>query len=443
MTEKAKSYMDAAKECAEKLTEEQKNFFRLNIGYTNHHSGFGLYLRNEYFYLSDEENDFDRDHIGARIYNLMLPMIFPEFRGYENYIDRTTSFEFDRINRFYVLKYGRNYIADIKPDAFFVLPEYAENSKEDFDEWHEKYKTENKDYALAISERIWEFDKFAQKARTLGYGENEIEEIHNTCIDLLVEDNMFVPLEVLFAKKGTPSSIAALMEQKEMIEQMFWSEEDQIKKLPSYVFSCRAMVEIMVSTRGRLLELAPEYRADREIVLAAIRNSLSACKFMDESFRGDIEIAEEAAKNSSEEYMFYYEAFKPFNDDDRIVKLSLEASGANIRYASERIRADYDMALFALRHQKEEYLTDVWEALSDELRGRKDLAMIVLKSPCPSVEGFGESLLDDDEIAEILISDEKTCEEIYNMSERIQRKYLDRLPKSMQDDIRCRLRINE
>ena len=40
MTEKAKSYMDAAKECAEKLSEEQKNFFRLNIGYTNHPFGF-------------------------------------------------------------------------------------------------------------------------------------------------------------------------------------------------------------------------------------------------------------------------------------------------------------------------------------------------------------------------------------------------------------------
>ncbi len=443
MTEKAKSYMDAAKECAEKLSEEQKNFFRLNIGYTNHHFGFGLYLRNRYFYLSDDENKFDRDHIGARIYNLMLPMIFPEFRGYENYIDRITSFEFDWINRFYVLKYGRNYIADIKPDAFFVLPEYAGNSKEDFDEWHEKYKTENKNYALAISERIWEFDKFAKRAEALGYGESEIEEIHNTCTDLLVEDNTFVPLEILFAKNETPSSIAALMEQKAMIQQMFYSGKDQIKKLPSYVFSCRVMVEIMVSTIGWLLELAPKYCSDREMVLAAIRSSVSACEFMDKSLWGDIEIAEEAARNSSDKYMFYYEAFKQFNDDDRIVKLALAASGANIRYASERIRADYDMALFALRHQDEEYLTDVFECLSEELRERKDLAMIVLKSPRPSVEGFGKELLDDDEIAEILISDEETCAEIYNMSERIQRKYLDRLPKFMQDTIRSTLRINE
>ncbi|MGN0619683.1 MAG: DUF4116 domain-containing protein [Ruminiclostridium sp.] len=441
MTEKAKSFMEAAKECAEKLSKEQKRYFQLNIGYTNHHFGYGLYLRNHYSYLYGIENEFDRDSIGRRIYNLMLPIIFPEFRGYENYIDRITSFEFDLLNRFYVLKYERNFIADVKPDSFFTLPERSEIGDEDFDEWYEKYKLEDKNYALVIAERIWEFDKFAQKARALGYSRSDIDEIHNICINLLVECNMFVSLEILFAKNAAPQSIAALLEQKEIIKQVFCDGEQNIKQLPSYVFECRAMVKIMVSTRGWLLELAPEYCSDREIVLTAIRSSVSACKFMDKSFRGDVEIAEEAAKNSTHDLMFYYDAFKQFNDDDRIVKLALEANGANICYASERIRADYDMAAFALQHQTEIYPTAAFDSLSDELRGRKDLAMIELKSPCPSVEGFSKELLDDDEIAELLISDEETCTEIYDMSERIQRKYLDRLPEFMQDNIRRRLHI--
>lgn len=441
MKEKAKSFMDAAKECAEKLSKEQKNFFQLNIGYTNHHFGYGLYLRNHYSYLLEYENEFDRDSIGRRIYNLMLPIIFPEFRGYENYIDRITSFGFDLINRFYVLKYGINFIVDIKPDDFFALPEYSGTSDKDFDEWYEKYKLEDKNYALAISERIWEFDKFAQKARALGYSESDIDEIHNTCINLLIECNMFVPLEILFAKNETPQSIAAFLEQKEIIKRVFCDRENSIKKLPSFVFACRAMVEIMVSTRGYLLKLVPEYCSDRGIVLAAIRSSVSACEFMDKSFWGDTEIAEEAAKNSSHDLIFYYDAFKQFNDDDRIVKLALEANGANISYASERIRADYDMAAFALQHQTEIYPTAAFDSLSDELRGRKDLAMMELKSPCPCVEGFSKELLDDDEIAEFLISDEETCTEIYDMSERIQRKYLDRLPEFMQNNIRRRLHI--
>lgn len=58
-----------------------------------------------------------------------------------------------------------------------------------------------------------------------------------------------------------------------------------------------------------------------------------------------------------------------------------------------------------------------------------------LNSPCPSLAGFGKKLLDDDDIAEILIESEKNCWLIYEMSERIKRKYLDRLPPNIRDNI--------
>ena len=66
-----------------------------------------------------------------------------------------------------------------------------------------------------------------------------------------------------------------------------------------------------------------------------------------------------------------------------------------------------------------------------------------LHSPCPSLAGFGKKLLDDDDIAEILIESEKNCWLIYEMSERIKRKYLDRLPPNIRENIKQELHIKK
>lgn len=227
---------------------------------------------------------------------------------------------------------------------------------------------------------------------------------------------------------------------KEQFE-YFFSNQSSIDLLPDYVFKNRDMAMLMVSTRGSLLEYLPKFKSDRELVITAIRKSVYACNYIDKSFWGDVEIAEEAAKNSRADLMFSYDAFKQFNDDDRIVKMALEANGANICYASERIRSDYDMAKFALQHQRDIYPNSTFDSLSEELRNCKELAILEMQAPEPSLEGFSDELLDDDDIAELLIADEDNCWQIYKMSERIKRKYLDRLPPNVQARIKSELHI--
>lgn len=443
MSGKAKTFEEAAIECVAKLSDEQKRYFQLHIDYSHHHFGYGLYLRNQYFYLLHNSTYFiDRDSIGERIYYLMLPLIFPEFTGYEDSIDRITFPPFNQLNAHYFLKYGRNFISDVLPDEYFTLPERSEIDDCDFDDWWNKYEAENKNYEAAIAEKIWDIEVFSKTARTLGYSTEEIEEVHNICLHLLKEKYLFVPLEILFAKKASAESIAAMLEQKELLE-YFFSTQSSIDLLPDYVFKNRDMAMLMVSTRGSLLEYLPKFKSDRELVLTAIRKSVYSCNYMDKSFWGDVEIAEEAAKNSRADLMFSYDAFKQFNDDDRIVKMALEANGANICYASERIRSDYDMAKFALRHQREIYPYSAFPSLSDELRKCKELAVLEIASVKPSLDGLSDELLDDDDIAELLISDEDKCRQIYKMSERIKRKYLDRLPPNVQARIKSELHIEE
>ncbi len=345
------------------------------------------------------------------------------------------------MNANYNLKFGRNFIAHIKPDEYFLLSDNSPLRKENFDKWWDQYEEENQKYALAIAERIWQFDDFKKVASELGYSDSEIDEIHSFCAELIKERFLFVPLEILFAKNSTSESIKAMMRQKKIIEWAFSKHKSDVERFPSYVFESRDTVKILVTANGSLLELAENYKADREIVLTAIKKSTYAAKFMDKALWGDREIAKEAARHSEHNLIFYHDAFKQFNDDDEIVKLALEANGANICYASERIRADYDMAVFALTHQKRIYPNSAYKSLSDELRNNKSIALLEFQAPQPSLDGFTEELLDDDDIAMKLIENEDITWMFYKMSERIKRKYLDKLPESTRQKIKEELHI--
>ena len=440
MEPKATTFEEAAQECVAALTQKDIDYFRMHIDYNHHHFGYGLYLRNRYSYLMDKKlyslfGDHYRDELGAMIYHLMLPLMFPEYKGHEKYISKLEFFSFGDLNANYNLRFGKNFIVDIPPEKYFLLPDDSPMKKEDFEGWKKKKWAELVDYSLAIAENIWQFDSFKQTAAALGYSISEMDEIHSTCVELMSNKFLFVPLEILFVKHDSEDSLNALMKYPKMIEWLFSNHESKVKLLPEYVFENRDVVKIMVSANGSLLQLVPIFSSDGEIVLAALSSSTYAAKFMDKSLWGDREIATEAARHADSDLMFGYEAFKPFNDDDEIVRLALEANGANICYASERIRSDYDMAVLALTHQREIFPNSAYESLSDELRSRKDLALLELEAPRPSLDGFTDELLDDDDIAELLM-DKGNTRLFFDLSDRLKLKYLERFPEWMQKRIK-------
>ena len=53
-----------AKECVSELDEKMIEFIKLNLSYTSHHFGYGLYLRNKYFSRVSSEC-FDRDDFSS------------------------------------------------------------------------------------------------------------------------------------------------------------------------------------------------------------------------------------------------------------------------------------------------------------------------------------------------------------------------------------------
>lgn len=228
MEPKARTYEEAAAEFAAALTNEDVRTLHLHIDYCYHHFEYGLYLRNHYLYLLDPHKldsmlPFCQEWLGERIYYLALPIIFPEFKDYERDIRELTTRPFDDLNANYYLKYGKNYLADIKPLELFFLPDNRII------------------YARQIAEHIWEYDKFKQTANNLGYSDNEIEETHQLCQTMLKEEYFFVPLEILFAKNASKASVSAMRKNHKLLEWMLREHSEKRKLLPPYCSKVRGL----------------------------------------------------------------------------------------------------------------------------------------------------------------------------------------------------------
>ena len=246
MKAKAKTYEEAAIECAKELKAEDIEYLRLYICYDYHHFGYGMYLRNTYDYLlKDNFCDF-RDDLSEKIYYLIIMTIFPEYKEHEKFIDIITDMLFSELNANYNLKFNRNFVIDITPENYIVSCD-SPVREVNFGKWFNQIKREKKAYAVEIAEHIWQFCYFRDTALNLGYSEDEIEEIYTTCLELLTEKDFFVPLEILYAKNSTEKSINEMIKSRKMIEWLFSEQESNLELLPSYFTENKKVRELFSS----------------------------------------------------------------------------------------------------------------------------------------------------------------------------------------------------
>lgn len=68
-----------AEECVADLNPKTIEYLKLHLPYTNHHFGFGLYLRNRFSSKFPCNSDYIRDELGKHILFYIYQILFPEF----------------------------------------------------------------------------------------------------------------------------------------------------------------------------------------------------------------------------------------------------------------------------------------------------------------------------------------------------------------------------
>ena len=193
-------------------------------------------------------------------------------------------------------------------------------------------------------------------------------------------------------------------------------------KIPGFALNQKDAVLLAVSEYGKSLERFPNHKAEDEVIRVALSSDGSAIQYVAKGLRDDPEYIRHAVSQDSWRNGLAARCMKKYRDNEVYVKMALEVDGSNIRYASLRLRNDYDVAKFAIEHQERSHGPGAFRYLSAALRDNTELAMLEIKMGLADVSSFSRRLKDSDEIAEALIAEDDEWL-MYQMSARVQRKY--------------------
>lgn len=139
---------------------------------------------------------------------------------------------------------------------------------------------------------------------------------------------------------------------------------------PAYWVEDKSLVKKALRVDGYLLKYLPEsYRNDKEAVMIAVKSSPSAIEFCDAKFYDDSEIINAALQEDSEEVL---------------------------RFASPRLKGDYDLVFKAVKVDALNL-----QYASDELRDNKEIVKRALKTFGGVLEDASERLQGDEELVKL------------------------------------------
>lgn len=421
-----------AAECIADL--EDIEFIKLHIGYSYHHFGYGLYLRNKYMSRLNSSSSIFCDEMSRTLYTYIVAGLFSELENDIEKIDALiNNWKFSEICTHYYIRTGIMPFEDFPIETYEYVKFTNIYSDEEFDkaydEWYMVDKENMDKFILPIADSLWNYENIRINAMAKGIQTELIDETYELCKMLLTKYASFLPLEVVYYRKENCSdSYADEILAKHL---RFFFKRDNVKKLPGDLFKNREFSKIAVSCDGTILEFFDEFKNDFEVVYTAVENTPYAIEYAADELKNNMDIVELAVSKSEYCLVFSLPVMEKYNDDDRLVKMAIEANGANIAYASERIRDDYEMAELALKNQKDIYPSTAFKSLSARLRNNRTLAFIELeRKQHACVRDFSDQLRDSEKIAERILKRDDAEYLMEQMSKRIQEKYKRRLRKN-------------
>lgn len=406
------------------LPDETFKQIRLNPSTTEMHFGLGLYLRNRFVHSGLLWSGVDPDAQSSGATFKLIKYCIPEFRDYDLIYEELGSgalyaayrycmevlgeFPKEEFTKHYEVLLDAQQIRDSNPYSIADV----EHSKE-WGDWSEKALEKRRQYTLATLHEIWNFGAIREDL-----GDKVAKQCEETCLAALCgKRSGFMPSEIAYAMAGLTDDRA--------MNALAWATNDVnvVDHFPDQLFTNRKLVLEMVSISGGQLERAKLFQDDDEVVLAAVANSPMAIRFASDRLQNDRRVLVEAASHADSDLVFFDGPLAKYSDDDELAGLAIDANGANIEYASERIRNDFNWAMRAVTHQGEIYPGTSYEALNSELKKDKRIALAVAQWETPPNEFPAKSLADDDEIGEVL-SHTGNHFDLIGMSRRIKKKYM-------------------
>lgn len=389
------------------LDDEKKAYIFDHPDSGSNHFGLGLYIRNHYIYNEEYEFDYYHpDHLSGDIVSKIASMIIDNY-DFENPFYRLIydGFSFPYLRRLYHTIFGE-YPDEILRD-YENLPD--ENNPEEMavEKVKSKILYENRYEELIKKFRLSKKYCNEFKSFTDEYNENDSFKIIPYDIVILSSKSLDNKTRELWL-----NVLKFLLDEKPRLA----------LEIPAFVFNQKDTVLLAVNAIGTSLKRFKRFNADDDVIRTALNDDGEAIQYVNKELRDNTEYVKLALSSK------YGNALKmrcmiSYRDNDEFVRIALATNGNNIRWASPRIKDDFETAVFAIKHQPAFEENRVAKCLSTRLKGSIELALIDINEGQAMIDNYSRKVRDSDKIAQALLASKNGKWQIHYMSKRIIEKY--------------------
>lgn len=394
-----------AKEVLNGLSDKDKEYIYMNPNSVAHHFGLGLMIRNKYIYNNDNEYVSDSpDNLSSIIVSKIASMIIENY-DYKNPMCRWLydSFEFPYYRKLYFVVNNK-------------FPDEIVNKYKNMSDVFEAEELVIED----ITANIMDVDRFKLLCERYNVSVKKCEVFINFIDNHNEKEYKKIPYDF-----GLLTSNRLLKETRiqllKLLKFVLDESLDLVHEIPSFVFNQKDAVMVAVSRYGKSLKRFPEFNADPEVIAAALTNDGKAIEYVNKNLQDNMDYIKLALNNEYSETL-KMPCMAKYRDDEELVRIALEANGCHIKYASERLKDDFEMAKFAIQHQKDWYPECTVCNLSERLKDNVDLAIVDINEGHGCIDSFSDKVRDNNKVAMALMKSEHASK-MYLMSDRVQKKY--------------------
>ena len=397
------------------LSQEEKNKIFEDPTIATDHFGFCLDIRNKYIHPIISKLNIDNIHnqlmwepdylsgkTGSRIVSLIL--------------------NYDYENEFYKYLYGDHTFLHLRRLYYLFKGEYPDSIIEPYADLPDDYMASQK--ALKkIKSIIVNTSRFKRLSKKYGLTEKQYNECKKAIDKYNKETWAIAPYDfaLLCSKKLEPEFRKKILK---IMKTYFNTTQNTrfhshkiVLELPAFVFNQKDAVLLAVENMGPSFKRFPKFNSDDDVIRIALKEDGQNIKYVKKELRDNPEYIRLSLAHWYQFNPLKMQCMSKYRDDEELIKIAIETGGGlNIKYASKRLRDNFEIAKLAIEHSSP---NSVMEYLSPRLRDNLELALLDIKKTGGwGLSYYSRRLHNCDEIAEALISTGYGYQ-ISDMSDRI------------------------
>lgn len=430
---------EIADECLKNMKEKDKNYLIDNPYAIDYHFSYCLDIRNHYIHNRDfTDVDFwaEPDHLSSEIIRMIFSELLPEY----DYNDPFTECLYDskkyiKLRREYKNLYGEypvfiveKYKTQVEVEPIYSISEIGNDADEDIDlqikevkKNHEKISEVIEHLIKELAELVWQTEALKKTAEEYGINYSDISAKIDSIKDIFFSEGEYIPLQVCFLPYREKIGNERYIEYRRLLSKELKEHPRLIEKLDVTYFNDKVLARSVLKYSWGLKYL-PMYQDDEKMVRLSLEHDGETIQYANKRFQQDRKWVKFAIEHSENGTIMYLDCMKPYRKDKELVYLACEVERWNFLYVDKVFRDDDELAILCMKQIDNP--NSIYNYLSKRLKSRKEIVMLDLQEEYPHVEEYPEKLRNDDEVAAKLyeLHGAKSWAWHY-MSKRLQKKY--------------------